>query len=581
MNVAEVKFATKDKPWLKYLPAGASEKPLPQCSIYKWLKECNHNNLSTTAINYYGTKISYRQLITHIDQYASAFNEFGIKRGEYVSFLSVILPETVFSIYGLNKIGAMCNFIDVRTDVDHIIEYVKKAKSKVLICVDSAFPKISQRLDELEVEKVILQDPGDSLRGLTKLSYRLHNKNELPKDKRLIRNREVVKLGRKKQVAESPYQKDYPAVITRTGGTTGTSKGVIITNDSLNGVAANFADYGFEYKKGEKLLNFLPVGASYGIACGVHMAFCLGMTNTLIPNFNPAKFAELVLKYKPNHIIGVPVFYENLMLDEKAQKTDLSFISTMAAGGDSANAALEKKLREFGASHGIKYPLAQGYGMSESSSACCFGVQNIHKDGSVGIPAPHSMLAVFKPGTTEELPIGESGEICITGATLMSEYLDEPEETENVMIRHPDGKVWVHSGDIGHMDEDGFLFIEGRIKRSVIRFDGHKVYPVQLETVAAHHPGVKNVCVVACKDLTHEQGHLPIVVVELLPEYKEKEKDICTEIMDICQDGMETRSWPCAVVTIDQMPITNIGKNDAMRVEKQFADYDYMTGGKK
>jgi long-chain acyl-CoA synthetase len=302
----------------------------------------------------------------------------------------------------------------------------------------------------------------------------------------------------------------------------------------------------------------------------------MNVVDILIPKFTPDDFADLIYDYKPHYIIGVPIFYENLMHSEKMKNFDFSYIEAMAAGGDSANIAFEKRLWNFLKERGARYPLAQGYGMSEGSSAVAFGVFNIHKDGSAGVPCIHSTISVFKPDTTEELDIGEIGEICLTGPTLMKEYLNEPEETAHIMRKHPDGTTWIHSGDLGYIDEDGFLFLRGRIKRTVVRFDGHKSYPVQIEAVVKTHHDVKNCCVIPVQDMTHEQGELPLILAEPADEFKGDREVMRKEILDICKEGIEERSQPTGCEIIDKIPLTNNGKVDAKKLTEEYGHYDYM-----
>ena len=572
----ETRYASQLKPWLKHFPKENIGKPLPACTLLDRLKDTCKNSLDVAAIEYYGKQTTYGEMLANIDLYAAALHEFGVKAGDYVTLITVVLPETMYTVYALNKLGAVCNFVDPRTDVPHSVEFTLKAKSDVLIIVDAIYDKYAEAIDDFGCSRIIVQDVTDSLPTFKRIVKRMMGSPAVPYDgKKIFKNRDVVALGKGKSVEAHPYEPNYPAAVVRTGGTTGVSKGVVLTNDSLNAVSANFDDAGIRHKPGDKFLNFLPVGVSYGIACGIHMGFTMTVTNVLIPAFKPDKFAELIIKHKPAHVIGVPVFYENLMNSPKVRNMDLSFLSTTAAGGDSATSGFEDKLQAFFTEHGMRYPLAQGYGMSETSSAVAFGVQDVHRKGSAGVPCIHSVIAAFKPGTTEELPIGVTGELCIAGPTLMKEYLYEPEETANVMWTHPDGQVWVHSGDLGHIDEDGYVYIEGRIKRAIVRFDGHKSYPAQLETVVNGHDLIANCCVIAVEDMDHEQGSWPLVIVELTAAGKGSEKKVEDDVFSMLKKGIEDRSQPVGVVFVDKVPITALGKNDYMSLTKQFGNYDY------
>ena len=564
------------KPWEKYYNPELINKDIQGVLLYEALLESCEAHKDIIALDYYSRQITYGELIEKVNLYAASFHKLGINKGDVISFVTVSIPESIYAIYGLNKIGAICNFIDVRTDSPHILEYVLKAKSKAVVILDIAYEKISSRLDELEVDKVIIQSAFDSMTLLKSLFLKTCKAHRVSiNDNRVIKNRDFEKQGKGCSVDAVIYEKDMPAVITRTGGTTGVSKGVILTNDNLNAVYRNFRDVVGD-ASGDSLLNFLPLGASYGIACGIHMALCMSVRNILVPKFSPEEFADLILDKKPNHIIGVPIFYENMMNSKRMANADLSFIKTMAAGGDSANAGFEKKLREFTRERGIVYPLAQGYGMSETSSACAFGVRDIHKDGSAGLPCIHSTISIFEPGTDRELSLGERGEICISGPTVMKEYLDEPEETENAIWIHSDGKRWVHSGDLGYIDEDGFLFITGRIKRSIIRFDGHKVYPVQIESAIEKSEHVKTCAVIAIEDREHEQGELPLAIVEPMSVQDLDSNELRKEIIKLCKENLEERGQPIDVVVVDKMPLTRNSKKDIRALEEKFRDYNYI-----
>ncbi len=576
-------YATIDKPWMKYYDMVSDNDNPPKCTLYELVKErCKKLHFENkTALFYYGTEISFKKMFEIIEQYSAAFALIGVKKGEIVSLIAPPMPESICTIYALNRIGAVANIIDPRTDGPHTREFIKKAGSRVLVTLEMCFLHVEKHLDELGLDYVICEDPSASLPPLKRFAYNLKSKKcDIPYDgKRVIRNADFFKFAEGKSVERVKYEPDMPAVITRTGGTTGISKGVVLTNDSMNAVAANFyltipeRTYGAD--SSESFLNFVPLAASYGIVVSTHMSMTMGFKNIMIPKFNPDRFDKLVLCFKPRHIIGVPVVYEKLIYSPKIKGKDLSFIETMAAGGDSASESLEDKLDEFRIKHNIKYPIAQGYGLSEVSSACSFGFHSVHKKGSVGIPCYFNTIAAFEPGTKNELPIGEVGEICISGPTLMKEYLDEPVETADVMWAHSDGRKWIHSGDLGYIDEDGFLFIVGRIKRSIIRMDGHKVFPLQLEKIVLQHPAIENCAVIGVRDKDYSSAcHLPLICAELNNPSADK-GTIAGELMQLCKDSIEKRSLPVGVVFVDKIPLTGLMKNDYKALEAEYENYDY------
>jgi len=465
-------------------------------------------------------------------------------------------------LYGLNYLGAVANLIDPQTDIYSVKQKIEDAKSKKIVVIDALWKNISEVKDEMDL--IIVQDPSDSLSGLQKIAVKLKNTSkEIPFDgKRIIKCKDFAAKGIYRTVKEVEYEKDMPAVVTKTGGTTGVSKGVILTNDSINAVSANYSEFGLQYDIHDRILNIIPIGFSYGIVCGVHVPLCLCIENILILECNAEQFANLVYTYRPNHIIGVPIFYESLMNHPKLKKMDLSFLRVMAAGGDTMNIELQRKFEKFAAEHNIKYKLASGYGMSEVSAAATFEAQHVYKEGSCGIPCIYTNVGIFEPGTDKELTIGEIGEVCISGPTLMKGYINNPEETAKVMKVHSDGKLWVHSEDLGYIDEDGFLFITGRLKRSVVRYDGFKVYPLQIEEAVMKHHAIYNCCVVPTKDVSQPQGELPLAYVELMPNVKTDEEIIKKEIFEILNEHLELRAHPCDIVFIEKIPLLATGKND-------------------
>jgi len=564
------------KPWLKYFPKESIGLDTPRCTALSYLKEANKERPDFTALNYYGTKISFRNLYKNIDVCADAFAALGVKEGDYVSFLSVAVPECIASIYALNKLGATANTIDPRMDSESIRRMVKESRSKILVVIDVAFSKLLPILDDINQEHIIVQSATRSLPLVKSLAMKVSTRSlvsVIEYNDKVIRWNDFLARGKNVTAVEAPYQGDRVVAIAYTGGTTGFPKGVMLTNDSMNAVAFNFKHTGLDAKPGESFLGIIPVFTSYGMVCGMHMPLCFGTTLIPIPRFVPVTFGKIVRQFRPNHIIATPAFYDLLMNSKEMKNFDLSFLITLGSGGDTMNAGLENKLKEFMKSHNIKYPLAQGYGMSELSAAASFCVNDKYKPNSVGLPSLTTIVSIFDPDTGEEMNIGEEGEICVTGPTMMKGYYNRPEETALVMRKHDDGRTWIHSGDIGYMDEDGFLFVKGRVKRMITRFDGHKVFPVNLESMVAQYDEVHNCCVIGVDDREHSQGQYPMVVVEL--EEGVDRDAICKKIYDDCNERAEERGRPVAVIALDKVPLTGAGKNDFRTLEKEFKEFDY------
>ena len=567
-----------EKVWMKHYPPEAQHASPPKMKVYSFLKESNKHRLHDTAIYYYGKRITVNHLIARIDECANAFDALGIKKGDTVSLLSASTPESIIALYALNKIGASVNAIDPRMDVKSIARLIKGSGSEVLIVIEMAYPKVAAIFSDINQRNVIVQSPSTSLPPIKKLATKLVARERVPYGKKGIISWDTFIKGAKNgNAVEAEYVGDATVAITYTGGTTGFPKGVMLTNDSMNAVAFNFIHSGLVHEDGQRFLGIMPIFSSYGLVCGIHMPLTIGCELALIPRFYPNKMGEYVRKYKPEHMIATPAFYEILINSEEMKDFDLSFMLTMGSGGDSMNAGLETKLEAFMESHNIRYPLAQGYGMSEVSAAATFCVNDRYKKGSVGIPCIATTIGIFDPETGEELGYGEHGEICITGDTMMKGYYNNKEETEYVMRRHADGKIWIHSGDIGYIDEDGFVYVKGRVKRMITRFDGHKVFPITIESFISEDERVHSCSVIAVDDRERLQGQYPMAVIELVEKIDVSEREsICKDIYNKCHELLEERGRPVAVVCVNEIPLTAMGKNDYRTLEKEYKCFDYL-----
>ena len=569
---------SSEKVWMKHYSEASRTAEFPRMKLYSYLKECNRNRLQDTAIYYYGAKITVKKLIERIDTCADAFAALGVKKGDVVSLVSASTPESITAFYALNKMGATVNAIDPRLDTKSIARMIRNSGSEILMAIDIAYPKVAKILPDIHQKHIIIQSAYTSLPPLKKLVVQFAPRSAVPHGKCGVMKWETFIAGAKNgKAVEADYEGDATAAITYTGGTTGFPKGVMLTNDSINAAAFNFIHAGIVHEKGQRFLGIMPIFSSYGLVCGIHMPLALGLELALIPRFYPLKMGEYVKKYKPEHMIATPAFYEILIDSEEMKDFDLSFVLTLGSGGDSMNAGLETKMQAFMDSHGIRYPLAQGYGMSEVSAAATFCVNDRYKQGSVGVPCVSTVIGIFDPETGEELGYNTSGEICITGESMRKGYFNTREETDHVMRRHADGKVWIHSGDIGYIDEDGFVYIQGRVKRMITRFDGHKVFPVTIESFIAEHELVHSCSVIGVADRERMQGQYPMAVIETVAGVDVSRRDeICREIYHLCQEQLEERGRPVAVVCVDEVPLTAMGKNDYRKLEKEYQYFDYV-----
>lgn len=572
----EAVYASVAKPWLKYYDASFIGQPLPDCTTFEYLYQQNKQHLNEPALEYFGRKITYADLFVNIKKTAAAFRAIGLKKGDIATVVSVMTPEIIYAFYAADLIGATLNLVDPRYSVEGIHDYIAEVDSHLLICLNVTYDRCVQAAKRTHVERILVVSPADSLSLPMAMGYKLKNPDKNHYSSNVIHWKDFIAGGQGQSTAADPVDPmDHACVVVHTGGTTGSPKGVMLTDRNFNTIAKQFKTYEFLCHRGQTLMNIMPPFIAYGFACGIHLPLTLGIKVVIIPNADASKLGSLVLKYKPQHMFGVPTHYQQLATDPRLKNKDLSFIRMYAAGGDAISVGAEENVNEFLAAHNVEFPMAKGYGMTEVSSAATAAAASITKPGSAGIPLVDTIVSVFEPGTTKELPIGEQGEICICSESIMKGYYHKPEETAAVKQVHPDGRTWVHTGDVGYIDEDGFVFVGSRIKRLIIRPDGFKVFPSMIENAISHHPAVRQCSVVGCVAKDHPQGRLPFVFVVLDPAAADKKRQILRELRQLCVEELPEYVQPVAYKFISEMPLTPVGKVDYRKLEDEISPRDY------
>ena len=337
-----VGYPSIDKTWLKYQNDDSLSLDIINKSMYQVIKDNNKNNLDAIAIEYFGKKITYREMFEKIEETAKSLKKLNVNEGEIVTMAVPSTPEVIYLFYALNKIGAIANLVDPRTSEEGIINYTKEAKSKLFIAIDVCYEKIKNISRSTDVKKIITVSPSDSLPLPVKAAYKITDKTKVEENDSTVKWNSFLKLGSNENSIEGVFKKDTPAAILHTGGTTGVPKGVMLTNENFNSIANQYKNSGLDLQPDHKFMDIMPPFIAYGIGCGIHMPFMIGMRTLIIPKFEPEKFDSLLLKNKPNHMAGVPSHWENVLKSKKLKHKDLSFLKTPAVGGDSMNIKLEE-----------------------------------------------------------------------------------------------------------------------------------------------------------------------------------------------------------------------------------------------
>lgn len=572
-------YASIDKPWQKYYSKEAITANIPELTAYQYMVSQNEDNLSTKAIMYYGKKISYKNYIDMIDETARRLYNLGVTEGEVVTVMSVANPELEVLFYALNKLGAVINLIDVRSDYKQIKKYLMEVKSSEVVVMDNFLPEFDKCMEDEDVdnivENVITLSPYNSVlfpfnvlaeKKSRKEDSTLYSKiDEIKKKNKYMTWNDLMSVHKYRYPRYPRYKKNMVAALVHTGGTTGVPKTVKLSNENFNAMAIQYKSLNANYNKGDTFLNGIVPFVAYGIVVTIHMPMCLGMTNIIAPILSPKEFTEFMIKYKPNHTITVPTYVEHFVHDRKADSINWKCLKNLGIGGDYFPEQSEIYVNEFLKNHGSSSIAEKGYGMTENSSTAGVCLVGVNKTNSLGIPLPLNTYGIFERGTDKELKYGEEGEICITGPTEMLGYLDNEEEERKVIKIHSDGKKWIHSEDVGIIDEDGFLFFKGRYKR-LIPHGGFKLYPSYIEGVIMKHPDIDNCCVISIPDKVY--GASPEAHVVIKKDSVSELKKLKEELIKLCQDKLPSYSQPEDFIFEEDLPLTSVGKVDYKKVEK-------------
>ena len=572
-------YASIDKPWQKYYTKEALTASIPELTAYQYMVSQNKDNLNTKSIIYYGKKISYKTFIDMIDETARRLYNLGVIEGEVVTVMSIANPELEILFYALNKLGAIINLIDVRSDYRQIKKYLKEVKSSTVVVMDNFLPEFDKCMEDEEidniVENVITLSPFNSIlfpfnvlaeKKARKEDSILYSKiDEIKKKDKYMTWNDLMNVSKYRYTRYPRYKKDMVAALVHTGGTTGVPKTVKLSNENFNAMAIQYKSLNANYNKGDTFLNGIVPFVAYGIVVTIHMPMCLGMTNIIAPILSPKEFTEFMIKYKPNHTVTVPTYVEHFVHDKKADSMNWKCLKNLGIGGDYFSEQSEIYVNEFLKRHGSSSIAEKGYGMTENSATAGVCLVGVNKINSLGIPLPLNTYGIFERGSDKELKYGEEGEICITGPTEMLGYLNNKEEEDKVIKVHSDGRRWIHSEDVGLIDEDGFLFFKGRYKR-LIPHGGFKLYPSYIEGVIMEHPDIDSCCVIPIPDKVY--GASPEAhIVAKKDKIRELEK-LKEELIELCQDKLPSYSQLEDFIFEEDLPLTSVGKVDYKKVEK-------------
>lgn len=564
-------YSSIDKQWLKFFDDIDFEYEIPDDSIYEYMYKCCHSYNDKIAMEYMGIPIRYSLLFQKIDEVAKALRRFGIKEGDTVSVCLPNIPEVAYVFYAINKIGAVANMLDPRTNESTLQDCITDSNSKLLISLDSVCEKFYSIVDNTKLEQIVsisaLESLPKPIQFLAKMKDKSLNVPEI-KDSRFINWNKFLKDGRNYNLnTTGSFIDDAPAVIAYTGGTTGKPKGVIATNKNLVAMIVENSKEKYDVNIGDKCLNIAPPWTYYGLSNCLNAFLCMGAITIMIPKVGPNDLGKLIYKYKPNHIITVPSALIAVTKEKELETENLEYVKTIIVGADKLNSQFEEEFNEFLKQHGSLCKVSKGYGMTEVTAASTYTKSNNNVPGSVGIPFIAENVSVFNPETGEEVLTGESGEIAINGPKNMQGYFgNRSSDTSSVLKKHSDGTIWAHTNDIGHMDKDGNLYVDGRIKRMFVK-NGFKLFSPEIESNILKHNAVQQCAVVPVPD--KENGSIAKAFIVLKGEYAIDTIKIKNEIIEILKNNMYDYEIPDLFEFRDSLPLTGMNKIDFTTLEME------------
>ncbi|MDO4741785.1 MAG: class I adenylate-forming enzyme family protein [Candidatus Saccharibacteria bacterium] len=557
-----------ERPWLKFYESEGLPSTIeyPDCSMVDMIMQSADKWPDNVAYSYYGHKVTYKNFVKKIEKTARALKNYGVKEGDRVTICMPNTPEGITMVYAVNMVGAICNMVHPLSSEKELEYYIKVAESKYVLVIDAVFDKIYRLRDSLE--RIIVVRPSDGLGFLKKKLYNtLHIKKvRLPaSDNRVVLWEDFI--------ANSMfYQGNYheergasdPAIIMYSGGTTGAPKPVLLSNLNINAESICDGTVIRQVTPGATVLSILPLFHCFGLGVCIHTPLCRGMGCILIPAFSHKQFTDIIKKNEPNFIVGVPTLFEALV-NTKLKPNDLSSVKAVICGGDTLTKTLRDKVNNYLYSHGSSAKIRVGYGLTEGSGAVCLSPENVFADGIIGAPLPDTYFKIIKPDTFKTQPVGEDGEICISGPLVMMGYLNDDAETARAIQVHHDGRAWLHTGDIGHLGEDGLIYFGQRLKRMIIS-SGYNIYPTHLESIINSHEAVLTSIVIGIDH--HYKGQVPKAFIVLKSGYRPG-KRIEREIRELLERNVPVYALPASYEFRDKLPTTLVGKVAFKKLENE------------
>ena len=550
---------TAKTPWKDYMGEVPMHLDYFEGSMFEAVEAIAKKYPKNVAFDFMGKSTTYEELIREIETCAKALKTLGIRPGDKLTIAMPNCPQAIYMFYAVNRVGGIANMIHPLSAEKEIEFYLNESASVAAITLDQFYGKFASIRKNTGISNLIITSVADALSPVMKVGYAVTQGRKIPP---IPKGAPVILWKDFKALSACGHEYvvkrggEDPAVILYSGGTTGTTKGIVLTNRNFNALGQQVIAANPMFRPGDKMLAAMPIFHGFGLGVCIHTMLSQGGRCILVPRFTPKSYAKDLVKHRCNFIAGVPTLYEALLRLPDMDGADLSCLKGVFSGGDSLSIELKKKFDKFLYDHKASIQVREGYGTTETVTACCLTPSHIYKEGSIGLPFPDTYIKIVEPGTDKEMPYGEEGEILLAGPTAMREYMHHPEETAQTLRRHDDGLTWVYTGDLGTMDEQGFVYFKGRAKRMIIT-SGYNVYPAQMENIIDALDIVQMSCVIGVPDPYKMQKVKAFVKLAAGVEASDETKRI---ILEHCRKHVAKYAMPYDVEFREDMPKTLVGK---------------------
>ena len=558
-----------NRPWIKFYKPGVQPNlSYSSTSMVGYLLDSVARFPENIAYEYYGNNVTYRAFYEEIRICARALKAQGIKENDKVAICMPNTPSAITMFYAINYIGAIATMIHPLSAENEIELYLNQSNSTSLFVLDLVYEKVRNILDNTKIKKVIVGSISDNLKIIKKFLYKYKSRGTRPK----IESTDDIMTYKEFLSYRYDFEGEImalrnpedPAVIIYSGGTSGSPKGILLSNLNFNALALQSYLMCDPAKEGDSVLAILPIFHGFGLGVCIHAPLCFGLKLILVPDFSPKKIVKVVKKHKPNFLCAVPSLFETLAKSSTFHKNDLACIKCAICGGDFMSSSLKKLVDECLKEHGSEAEVRIGYGLSEASAATCLTPSGGYRDGSIGIPFPDTYYKIVRIGTHEQCDPMEDGEICISGPTVMLGYVNNEEETAQTLRMHDDKRIWLHTGDIGCMDEDGYVYFKQRLKRVIIS-NGYNVYPSYIEEVINSHPSVLTSTVIG---IPHPKKVQVAKAYIVLKDGIKPSKEVLKDIKKHLELNLSSYSLPSEYEFKESLPKTLVGKVAYTKLEE-------------